>query len=89
MDYLTVFHFAENNDVICSDPAYITSFEENDCYIYVLEYTDNLGQYFEKLREVGDTFRTENMEGTLQYLYIGSRIRSGRITSFQTESHAR
>ena len=56
-----MFQFAENNDAICSDPAYITSFEEKGCYIYVLEYTDNLGQYFEKLREVGETLSEQRI----------------------------
>ena len=60
-DCLIVFPFAENNEVICSDPAYITSFAEEDFHIYVLEYTDNLGQYFEKLREVGETLSEQRI----------------------------
>ena len=63
-----MFAFAENNDVISSDPAYITSFEEDDFYIYVLEYTDNLGQYFEKLREVGETLSEQRIWKALSHI---------------------
>ena len=45
----------------CHDPAYITSFQVDNVHIYVLEYTDNLDQYFEKHREVGETLSEQRI----------------------------